>query len=235
VTVRELLGLCRDRLPDEWATRISDLRLLFALNRAYKRFAYEAYAIEETVEFNVPSKVQRWVLPEWVGVVRAAVWRTPDGARYALTPLSRYWIETLDPNWAVNFGSGTPTGYFVYSSKEIVLVPCPDPGGCLEARCVLIPVADPLAPVRELTNLDDQPAFPELFHEVLVDGALAHLFLHPVDPNHLQLHAFYEQRFQEGVRRFKAYVDTLDDRSLEVRSFLVPTPIVWEVQLPMPR
>jgi len=233
MTVREILQIIRERLPDEWAMRVSDLRLLHALNQAYRRFAYDAYAIEETVEFNVPSGVGRWVLPDWVGVVRAAVWRTPDGARYALQPISRYWVETLDPNWQENFGKGIPTSYFVYSSKEIVLVPCPEQGGCLEARCVLLPSKDPLAPVRELQSPDDQPVIPELFHEVLIDGALAQMFLSPVDPNHLQLHAFYEQRFEQGVKKFKSYVDTLDDRSLEVRSFLIPTPIVFDVKLPM--
>jgi len=233
MTVRELIQLIRERLPDEWATRISDLRLLHALNRAYRRFAYEAYAIEETVEFNVPPRVGRWILPDWVGVVRAAVWRTAEGSKYALFPISRYWIETSDPNWEESFGTGIPTRYFVYSSKEIVLIPCPAEGGCLEARCVLLPSKDPIAPVRELQNYDDQPAFPDLFHEALVDGALAHLFLSPVDPNHLQLHAFYEQRFRQAVKNYKSYVDTLDDRSLEVRSFLVPTPIVVDVSLPM--
>ena len=231
--MRELIHLIRERLPDEWAQRVSDLRLLNALNRAYKRFAYEAYAIEGTVEFNVPPKISRWILPDWVGVIRAALWRTADGAKYALTPVSRYWIETLDPNWEENFGSGIPDRYFVYSSNEIVLIPCPSNGGCLEARCVLLPSSDPLAPVKTLQSMDSEPAFPDLFHEVLVDGALAQLFLSPVDPQHLQLAAFYEARFNQGIKNFRSYVDTLDDRSLEVRSFFVPSPIVYDVTLPM--
>lgn len=234
MTVRELIAIVRERLPDDWALRLSDLRIIYALNRAYKRFCYEAYAIEATVEFNVPPNIGVWVLPDWVAVIRAANWRTQEGTRFPLTPISRYLVETNDPMWRDNWGVGTPSHYFVYSNKEIALVPCPDAGGCLEARCVLLPSDDPTAPIRELVSLEDSPAFKELFHEALVDGALAHLYLAPLDRESLQLHAFYEQRFRNWVKQFKEYVDTLDDRSLEVNTFLLPQPITINVNLPMP-
>lgn len=234
MTVREMIALIRERLPDEWAQRVSDLRIIYAINRAYKRFAWEAYAFEANVSFNVPAQVGIFVLPEWVGVIRAATWKTEDGSIFPLSPISRYLIETSVPDWQVKFGTGTPTHYFVYSDKEIVLIPCPDKGGCLEARCVLIPSKDPQSPLRELNSPDSEPAFRELFHEALVDGALADLFLVPSEGPTYELHLFYEQRFKQWVKRYQSYVDTLDDRSLEVHSFLTTQPLVYDVQLPMP-
>lgn len=225
MTLRELISLVRERLGDEYGEKYSNIRIVKAINRAYRELVRQSYALEAWVSLNVAPGKRAFVLPPWISTVRSAYWEDVNQKRTALFPVSRYRAETLFPNW-FDLGQGTPRFYMVGSSNEFWLFPVPNASGCFCARAVILPydtTLDATAPIPELKEDDDEPKLPEFAQMALVDGAVAELLLNFKDVSLIELVSLYEQRFLRAVKELKEYIDTLDDRSLELYTITEPT------------
>ncbi len=225
MTLRELVALVRERLGDEYAERYTDLRIKRALNRAYREIVRQSYALEAWVSLNVAAGKRAFLLPKWISTIRSAYWEDPNGTRTDLYPYSRYRAETRFPTW-FDLGQGTPRFYMVGAVNEIWLFPVPSAAGCFVARAVTLPydqTIDPTAPVKELKDDDDEPELPEFAQMGLIEGALTELLLNLKEPQLLPLLQLSEQRFQQAIRKLTEYIDTLDDRSLQLYTITEPT------------
>lgn len=221
MTLSELIYEIRSHLSDPYGQILSDVTITKAINLAYKRICQDTYVSEQFVAFNVPANIKLFRLPDWVAVVRDAYWeQAADGTVTPMYPISRYQVTTVRPDWHVHAGTGTPLYYFSLGLNTFGLIPIPSSEGLFRAYVVVVPSTDPAAPLPELQNPTDIPQIPEQFHVGLIYGALAHLYLRPLHPQHLELMEYWQVKYRQVVQEIRRYLETFDDRSLRMDSMM---------------